>query len=88
MSNYELNKTGAPQYLGTDLLLNYIVNNMDIKLSDYYRWLDDTKNILPASNSIVSIDASGNLYDTENLSSSMEEMYNLREKMQYKFLLQ
>lgn len=83
-----MDKTNPPQYLGMDLFLNYVVNNLDINLSSYYRWLDDTKEILPASNSIVSMDAMGNLYNTEKITENMKAMYDLREQMQYKILIQ
>ena len=59
---------------------------MNIELSNYYKWLYTTNEILPASNSIVSSDSSGNLYWTAKLDGKMKEMYDLQEKMQYRNL--
>lgn len=87
LSNYEVNLKDMPNYLSNNLILTYIVNNMDIQLSPYYRWLYSTMNILPASNSSLSLDTEGNKYNNKELSEDMQSINKLREYMQYKFFI-
>ena len=63
--------------------MTYILNNMDIELSPFYRWLYTTKDVLPSSNYVVSQDNSGKIYYTLGLKDQMKEIYDLREKIQY-----
>lgn len=81
LSNYNI-KTNV-KYLSPDLLMTYVLNNMDIKLSPFYRWLYNTIDILPSSNYVVSQDKDGKIYYTLGLEGKMKEIYELREKMQY-----
>ena len=87
VANFDLGDTSKWNNLSADMLLTNIINNMDIEISDYYKWLDSTSEILPASNRYVSSDTEGNLYWTDNLEGEMEEVLNLRENMQYKVLI-
>lgn len=82
LSNYDI-EFDDTNYLGPDLLFSYILNNMDVKLSPYYRWLYETKDILPSSNYVVSQDKNGKIYYTLNLNDEMKKMYELRKNMQY-----
>jgi hypothetical protein len=86
LANFEINDD-KNQYIGPDLLGAYILNRMDINISNYYKWLYNYKNNLAASNYIVSIDSKGQLYYTNNLSSELKEAYNIRKNMQYKFFI-
>lgn len=85
LSNYNFENFNIPQYLGYDLLLNRIINEMNIKIPKYYKWLNSTYTSLAASNKYVSVDYEGNIFLTKNLKDKMEKMYKLKEKMQYKF---
>lgn len=87
VANFDLGDTSKWDYLSADMILTNIINNMDIEISDYYKWLDATSDILPASNRLVSCDTDGNLYWTENLEGEMKETLDLRENMQYKILI-
>ena len=87
LSNYNINIDTMPQYLSNNMLLTYIVNNMDIELSSYYKWLYSTMKYLPATNSYISLDKNGNKYFTQNLKGDMERINKLREHMQYKFFI-
>lgn len=82
LSNYDI-KYDDTKYLGPDLLFSYILNNMDIELSPYYRWLYETKDVLPSSNYVVSQDKNGKIYYTLDLNDEMQEMYKLRKDMQF-----
>lgn len=87
LSNYNMDLSSMPDYLSYNMLLTYIVNNMDIKLSEYYRWLYSTTEYLPATNKYISLDENGNKYYTQNLNGDMKRINKLREYMQYKFFI-
>ena len=82
LSNYEL-ENDDPKYLSPDLLMTYVLNNMDIELSPFYKWLYTTKDNLPSSNSVISQDKNGKLYYTLGLEKEMKDTYDIRKKMQY-----
>lgn len=82
MSNYDIDYDNT-KYLSPDLLLTYVINNMDLNISQYYKWLYSTKDVLPSSNFVVSQDNNGEKYFTLNLPFEMKNMYNTRKKMQY-----
>ena len=66
-------------YLGYDLVMSYVTNNMDIELSPYYRWLYTTIDTLPAANRHVAVDSEGNLYSVSDLPKAMGNMYKKRQ---------
>jgi len=78
----EENKSNL-QYMGIDTLSSYILNHMDIEISDYYKWLYSTRNTIGASNRFVSIDQKGKVYYTDNLTGKMQETNKLRKNIQY-----
>ena len=82
LSNYDIDFNGT-EYLSPDLLLTFVINNMDIEVSPFYRWLYSTKDVLPSSNYVISQDNDGNIYYTLGLDGKMKEMYDLRKKVQY-----
>ena len=82
----EENKTEL-QYLGPDLLSSYILNHMDIEISDYYKWLYSTRNTTAAFNRFVSVDQKGNISYTKNLNKDMQDLYDLRKMIQYKYFI-
>ena len=88
LSNFNMD-LDLPEYLGTDVLFDYLANYLDIELenSSYYKWLLESTRVLPASNKYVSLDADGNLYRTNELDGEMKELYNTKELMQYKFFV-
>lgn len=86
LANYQL-KESEFNYISPDLLGAYILNNMNINISQYYKYLHSTKDILPAANYLVSTDLKGNLYNTKELKGKMKEVYDLRECIQYKFFI-
>lgn len=84
LSNYE-NDISIPEYLGTDQLLNCIINQLEIDVDPYYKWLYNTSDILPGINKNISFDKQGNLYNPNNLPEEMNEVYKNKMLMQYKF---
>ena len=81
-SNYDM-ELDETKYLSPDLLLPYIMNNMNLELSSFYKWLYQTKDVLPSSNYVVSQDKNGKIYYTLALENEMKEIYDKREKVQY-----
>lgn len=86
LSNYD-EKIKIPDYIGTDLLLNCIINQLDLENEEYYKWLYTTKDILAGSNRFVSFNKDGKIYTTRDLDGEMQEMYELKKLMQYKFFI-
>ncbi len=89
LANFDLTelKDTKPAYLSPDLLSTYVLSNMDIELSDYYKWLYQTKDTIGASNRYISADQQGNIYYTNELKDDKKELYDLRKMMQYKFFI-
>lgn len=80
--------TEDTDYLGPDMIMPYILNKMDVKISPYYQWLYTTRHDLPASNLMVTVDNQGNLYSTEELSGKQKECFEIRKKMNWdRFIL-
>lgn len=88
LANYEIKQEEVPKNLSNDLLLTYIINNMDIEISNYYKWLYSTIQELPAYNRSLALDKEGNKYSIKNLTNQMEIIYSHREKIQYKFFIE
>jgi len=82
LSNYDIEYDDT-KYLSPDLLLTYVMNNMNMNLSNYYQWLYTTIETLPSSNYVVSISNDGQLHYTLGLKNEMKEIYELRKKVQY-----
>ena len=87
ISNLQEENKNELNYLGPDLLSAYILNHMDIEVSPYYRWLYSTRNTTAAFNRFVSVDQNGNIYYTKNLNKEMQDLYNLRRMIQYKYFV-
>jgi len=88
LANFEFNKNEeSTSYLGPDLLGAYILNNMDIQISDYYKWLYETRKTIGAANYWVTIDNEGNLYDTYKLDGKYKDLYTLRKNIEYKLFV-
>ena len=87
LANFKLDKKDLPKYLGPDLLGSYILNNMDINISNYYKYLYNSRNSLPSYNHYVSIDKEGNIYNTNNLPDELKEQYNERRNIEYKLFV-
>ena len=84
LSNYGIEFNFDTEYISPDMLLTSIVNNMDIELSPYYKWLYKIKDILPAQNQYLTLDRYKNIYyQGEELTEEMEEIKKIRESIQY-----
>lgn len=86
LSNYE-NNISIPDYIGTDQILNCIVNQLDVEVEPYYKWLYNTIDILPGINRDIAFDKTGNLYSPNELPEEMKTVYDNRKLMQYKFFI-
>ena len=85
LSNYNVNLDEIPTYMGADMLLNSVLNNMNIKLSNYYKWLYQTRNIIPCYNKYIFMDSKNTLYYYNELPDDMKEIYTKRRNIQYYF---
>lgn len=88
LANYNIKQKEMPPILSNDLLLTYIINNMDIEISNYYKWQYSTIQGLPAYNPYLGIDKDGNKYFIKDLTNQMKAIYLYREKIQYKFFIE
>lgn len=91
LSNYlekEDYETIDTNYLGTDLLMPYVLNKMDIEVSNYYKWLYKSRHTLPASNLYVTVDKEGNLYSTNKLQGEMKECFDLRNQINWRHFVE
>lgn len=86
-SNYNLNDFNVPEYLGMDQILPYIVNRMDIKKNNFYKWIENTSDSLAGFNRYIFMDKMGNLFYEEELTPNIKDIYKKREMMQYKFFV-
>lgn len=81
LSNYDIDyddiKIASP-----DIIFTTIINQMDIEISDYYKWLYSTRKTIPSINSLVAKDLNGKLYDTNNLPINMQKTFEMRKKVQ------
>ena len=87
MSNYDIDYKDFPQYLSDDLLITYIINQMDIEINDYYKWLYTTIDELPATNKFLFLDAQGNKYPISEIEGRKKEIYEMKENLLYKFFI-
>lgn len=86
LSNLE-QELEIPEYLGTDMLLNCVINQFDIKTEPYYKWLYEISEILPGINKNIAFDKNGKLYNPKEITEEMQENYDIRKLMQYKFFI-
>ena len=84
LTNFEVEGTAGTAYNSSpDFLLNYIVNNMDIELSSYFKWLYDFGEKLPATNKFLSFSNSGEMLLNQELTGQIKEDFDFRRNMQY-----
>ena len=87
ISNLKEENENELKYVGPDLLGTYIINHMAIDISNYFKWVYNTRNTIGASNRYVSINQDGKLFYTSELKDEMKDVYELRKKVQYKYLI-
>jgi hypothetical protein len=83
LTNFEVEDTENVMYSSPDFLMTYVVNNMDIELSDYYKWLYDYEKALPSTNKYISISTAGDMYLNTTLPENLNEAFEFRRRMQY-----
>lgn len=84
-SNYDL-KLDIDYSLGYDLLLTNITNQMDIKISNYYNWLNQTNKSIQAYNKYIGIENNKLKYRSD-FSSKSKELISTKEKLTYKYFI-
>ncbi len=84
-SNYDF-KLNINKELGYDLLLVNIINQIDIEISNYYKWLNMTSNSIQAYNKFIGIDNYKLKYRNSFSNKSDNLIYN-KEKLTYKYFI-
>lgn len=82
LSNFSLN-LDFPKKMGVDLLLPFLINSTDIKISSYYNYLYNSIDILPAYNNFIFVDSNGKISDLKNLEGKELDTYNTRNSFMY-----
>ena len=84
-SNFDYKPEFAGEYVSPDLVLATIINDLDLKISPFYRWLyNKTSKEIVAINQYLVIDKEGKYYLTsDDMPKELEEILDLRKKMQY-----
>ena len=60
---------------------------MDINISNYYKWLYESRKDIGSANFLVTVDNNGNLYNTYELSGKQKNIYELRKNIEYKLFV-
>jgi len=89
LANFDIkNEDSIYNYMGPDLLGAFIINNLDINISNYYKWLYDSIKYTGASNISVTIDQNGKIYNTSLIESGkIGEKLKERQNIQYKMFI-
>ncbi len=87
VANYDIDYSNVPKYFSDDMLLTYIINQMDIDVDKYYKYLYSTINLLPAVNKFIVMDSNGNKYNLTDMNEQMKMVYEHKEKMQYRLFI-
>lgn len=82
LTNYKVENKKI-DLLSQDYLGCYIINNMDLKISNYYKFLYQQINYIPASNRFITRLNNGEYIYTDKISSDVLEKNKLRKNIQY-----
>ena len=83
LTNFDVEDTEEVKYSSPDFLLNYVVNNIDIQISDYYKWVYDFQKDMPATNKFISFSNDEKIFLNQYIPNDLNEKYELRKNMQY-----
>ena len=84
LTNYDTKIKIENEYISPDMLLTSIINQIDIKISSYYKWLYSIKDIISAQNQYVIIDNNANIYySNEKLPYKLDSIIAKRRYVQY-----
>ena len=82
-ANYDIDFSKIPDEMGSSLLLDSVVINTENKINSYFKWLYESRTVLPAFNRYLFVDSNGRKDFIDNISGKEKENYELREKLQY-----
>ena len=83
LSNFTLNFDYS-KYAGYETILNNLLNNMNLKVSPYFKWIYTTKDVIPTYNHIVAINEDMNICYLNDLNRKEKSILNLKNQMTYK----
>jgi hypothetical protein len=84
-NNYNDNLDYLPNSIGPDGILTKIINNINIKSNNLYKWLDTTFEILPSYNRYL-YQTKNDLSKYENLTTEETAIYRIKQQMHYYML--
>lgn len=83
LANFEFNYSNIPNFMSVDLMLPYIINELNIEVSGYYNWIREKSKEIPAYNSYLKVDSNGNKYIFGEENEKLDGIINFKECMQY-----
>lgn len=83
LSNFKFNYDDIPSFMSVDLMLPYIINELNLDISSYYDWIREKSKEIPAYNSYLKIDKDGNKYEFGEENQELDSIISLKECMQY-----
>ena len=85
-SNYGYKPEFVSEYVSPDIVLTTIVNDLNLKISPFYKWLYNSSKELVALNQYILVDKDGNYYlPSDDMPVELEKVLEMRNKMQYYF---
>ena len=85
-SNYEYIPDFKYEYISPDYILTKIINDLNMNISPFYKITNDTHSTISALNQYLLIDSNLNkYYTTDSFENKIQDVYNLRENLQYYF---
>lgn len=84
LSNYDKKVEFESEYISPDMLLTTIINNMNIDISSFYKWLYKIRDVLPAQSQYLNVTKQNDIYyKNEVLPEDMQKTVNIRSAIQY-----
>ncbi len=84
LANYDINDISL-EFINANYLGSYILNNLDLEISDYFKYVNYNINILPVYNNLF-IYKNDQIITLDNLSrGELEDYYNIEKVQYYKF---
>ena len=87
LSNYDLDFSEVPDYIGADQLLNAVVQNTEVDLSSYYDYLYSILDKYSGMNKYITVKKDGLVYNKENIPVIIKEIEKIRRDVQYKLFI-
>ena len=81
LANYDINIDDL-EYINASYLGAYIINQMDLEISNYFKFINNARNVMPVFNR-SSIYLDGKIYSYDNVSNEVKKILNNYKYVQY-----